>query len=81
MSGVAERYDPQFGLTPVGSCFDRADIYGALIERIPKLSRMQATTRTFTELGIDALLDSLLEIQYEEAFELLTTPEEVGYGQ
>lgn len=56
---------------------NREEIYAQLEAQIPNLRRRECTPRVM-EMA-DALLDQLLQVQHEEAFELLEDPEEVGY--
>lgn len=49
----------------------RNEIYQALREQIPHLSRREATQRVFEESGVNMLLDQLIELQHAEALEIL----------
>jgi len=73
-------HSPQEGLTPITPNMERGEIYGALVERIPYISKRACTERVMDESGVDTLLDQLIIIQYEEGFELLLDEQEVGYG-
>lgn len=57
---------------------DREEIYHDLNQMIPELKRRACTPRVLA--GVDVLLDQLIEIQHEEAMELLLDEQEVGYG-
>ncbi len=45
----------------------KAEIYEQLFETIPYLQRHEATPRIMSESGVDALLDSLIELNKVEA--------------
>lgn len=49
----------------------RNEIYQELRDRIPALSRREATQRVFEESGVNMLLDQLIELQHVEALQIL----------
>ena len=53
-------------------------IYMKLIDLTPALKRHDATPRTMSESGVDALLDRLLEIRIEEQFDNVFNPTYIG---
>ena len=57
---------------------NREEIYEQLREQIPYLQRRECTMRVMQ--ATDALLDMLVEIQHEEAMDLLLDEQEVGFG-
>lgn len=57
---------------------ERDEIYEQLRAQIPELKRRKCTERVMQ--ATDVLLDQLIEIQHEEAMELLLDEQEVGYG-
>lgn len=57
----------------------REEIYTDIQEERPYILRHCITPRVWETMN--KLLDELVEIQHEEALELLENPEEVGYGQ
>lgn len=57
---------------------ERSEIYQGLTDLIPE-SKRRASTPRVSEM-FNGLLDALVEIQYQEAFELLLDEQEVGYG-
>lgn len=59
---------------------NRTEIYQQLNECIPELKRRDCTPRVLSESGVDTLLDSLIEIQHDEALDLLLDEQEVGFG-
>jgi hypothetical protein len=49
----------------------REEIYAELNEKRFEIARRDCTPRVMSESGVDALLDRLIEIQTEEALQLL----------
>lgn len=68
-----DKYMKRLQAVPEG--LGRAAIYEALQERIPYLRRKDCTPRVLRESGVDLLLDQLITIQHEEAFNLLLEEE------
>lgn len=64
-----QRYKDELMNVPEG--LTRDEIYEALTARIPYLERHDATPRVMNESGVDLLLDQLITLQHNEAFDLL----------
>ena len=57
---------------------NRETIYAQLQEQIPYISRHECVARVMQ--ATDVLLDMLVEVQHDEALDLLQDEQEVGYG-
>ena len=73
-------HDYQKWMLDVPQNLGREAIYQAITERTPHMVRHSGTLRVFEESGINLLLDQLIEIQHNEAFDLLLDEQEVGFG-